>query len=59
MKISTLYYFISSVPSKKIPASYLEEVSFLSFSDVKEYLDMEEEKVRDAVVNKIIAKIKR
>ncbi|HEX3007052.1 MAG TPA: hypothetical protein VHO90_05495 [Bacteroidales bacterium] len=59
MKISTLYYFISSVPSKKIPASFMEEVSLLSCPEVEQYLDKEEEKVRDAVVNKIIAKIRR
>jgi hypothetical protein len=58
MKISTLYYFIISVPSENIPASFLEEVSFLSFPEVKKYLDSEEKKVRDSLIDEIIAKSK-
>ncbi len=58
MKISTLYYFITSVPSEKIPASFLEEVSLLSFPEVKKYLDSEEKKAPDSLVAKIIAKSK-
>ena len=58
MKFSTLYFFITSVPSEKIPASFLEEVSLLSFPDVKKYLEMEEKEVPDSLINKILAKSK-
>jgi len=58
MKVSTLYYFITSVPSLNVPATFLEEVSLLSYPEVTKYLDSEEEKVPDSLVRKIIAKSK-
>lgn len=58
MKISTIFYFITSVPSENVPATFLEEVSLQSFQEVKQYLDSEEKTVRDSLVDEIIAKSK-
>lgn len=58
MKFSTIYYFITSVPSEEIPASFLEEVTMLSFPEVTKYLDSEEAKVNDSLVDRIIARSK-
>lgn len=58
MKISTICYFITSVPSDNDPASLLEEVTLLSFPEVKKYLDSEEKNVPDSLIDEIIAKSK-
>lgn len=59
MKVSTLYYFITSVPSNNdAPASFLEDISLLNFPEVTTYLESEEKPVRDSLVNEIIAKSK-
>jgi hypothetical protein len=58
MKFSTIYYFITSVPSQDIPASFWEEVSLLTFPEVSKYIESEETKVRDSLVDEIIAKSK-
>lgn len=58
MEISTLNYFITSIPSANIPATILEEVSFLSFPEATKYLDSEEVEAPDSLVKKVIAKSK-
>ncbi|NJK97193.1 MAG: hypothetical protein HC905_21825 [Bacteroidales bacterium] len=60
MKLSTLYYFITSVPSKKeVEPNFLEEISLLSFPDVTAYLNSEEKNIRESVIKEIIAKSKQ
>jgi hypothetical protein len=59
MKISTLNYFIASVPSScDNPVLCLEDISLLSFPEVIEYLDSQEEEVSESLVKNIIAKSK-
>lgn len=57
MKISTLNYFIASVPLNcDNPVTYLEDISMLSFPEVVEYLDSEEQNVSESLIKDIIAK---
>lgn len=57
MKISTLNYFIASVPLNcDDPVTYLEDISMLSFPEVIEYLDSEEQNVSESLIKDIIAK---
>ena len=57
MKVSTLNYFIASVPLNfENPVNYLEDISLLSYPEVVEYLDSQEEEVNDSLVKSILAK---
>lgn len=59
MKVSTLNYFIASVPLNcENPVTYLEDISLLSFPEVVEFLNAQEERVSDALVKNILAKSK-
>lgn len=59
MNVSTLNCFITSVPGETdTPFNILEDISLLNFPEVTEYLDSEIKKVRDSLVEEIIAKSK-
>jgi hypothetical protein len=57
MNIFTLNCFIASVPGDNdAPLNILEDISLLNFPEVTEFLDYGIKKVRNSIVEEIIAK---